>query len=255
MPVSSSAQNKLARALGDQPSAAEYTDAIDANTVVSALQPSTAGVVEALKVLVVDASSRLNALTITTLTVTTLRATTYQSQTGNGAIADAIASNGAASEQGNGFLHQTKISLMGAQPITITNDAGTGFGNLKLYDFPAGRILILGVTADLAVNWSADSDLSNTGSGDFALGTTGTSDTTIDGTDVNLLPSTGMTDPFVVGVGEAVGALAASAQFDGTTSAVDVYLNMIVDNGDVTDDAEVQLSGSITITWINLGDY
>ncbi len=32
MAIKSDTQNKLARALGDQPAAAEYTDAIDANT-------------------------------------------------------------------------------------------------------------------------------------------------------------------------------------------------------------------------------
>ncbi len=65
MTIKSSAQNKLARALGDQPAAAEFTDAIDAST---ALLDATPGTVEAEKALVPDANSALDALTITKVT-------------------------------------------------------------------------------------------------------------------------------------------------------------------------------------------
>lgn len=158
-------------------------------------------------------------------------------------------------ELGNTVAKQTVLSLT-ATPVTVANTTGSSFGGVKLYDFPAGRILILGVTADLSMDWSA-SDIVATGSGDFSMGTTITADATLDGTDVNLLPSTGMTDPFVGGVGAAKGALAASAHFDGTATAISANLNMIIDDADVenaTSDV-VLVSGTVKLTWINLGDY
>lgn len=178
----------------------------------------------------------------------------YGSQTEDGVGA----TNGATVsvvEKGNAVIHQSVISLA-STPVTVANTTGASFGNLKIYDLPAGRILVLGVTANLSFDWSA-SDIVATGSGDFSLGTTGTSDATLDGTDVDLLPSTAMTDPFVDGVGVGTGALAASAQFDGTSTAKDVYLNMIIDDADVDDAAsdDVLVTGTVTITWINLGDY
>lgn len=158
-------------------------------------------------------------------------------------------------ELGNTVVKQTVLSLT-ATPVTVANTTGASFGGVKLYGFPAGRILVLGVTADLSMDWSA-SDIVATGSGDFSMGTTITTDATLDGTDVNLLPSTGMLDPFAAGVGTAKGALAASAQFDGTSTAIDANLNIIIDDADVDNAASdiVLVTGTVKLTWINLGDY
>jgi hypothetical protein len=168
------------------------------------------------------------------------------------------AKNGAsvtAAEYGDGAVHKTVLTLT-ATPVTVGNTTGISFGGLKLYDFPAGRIAVIGATADLSFDWHSQGP-AETGSGDFALGTTITSDATLDGTDVNLLPSTALTDPFVAGVGAGKGALAASAQFDGTTTPVDLNINIIIDDADVADgDSDVvSVSGTITIVWANLGDY
>jgi hypothetical protein len=140
--------------------------------------------------------------------------------------------------------------------VTVGNTTGVSFGGAKLFDFPAGRILVMGATANLSFDWSA-SDIAAAGTGDFSLGTTITADATLNGTDVNLLPSTGLLDPFVDGVGTGSGALAASAQFDGTATAIDCNLNLIIDDADVEDATEdvVLVTGTVTLTWVNLGDY
>lgn len=169
------------------------------------------------------------------------------------------AKNGAtvtAAESGDGIVHKTVLTLA-STPVTVANTTGASFGGVKLYDLPEGRILVLGVTASLGFVWTGES-IAAGGSGDYSLGTTITADATLDGTDVDLLPSTAMTDPAVSGVAAATaGALAASAQFDGTGTAKDVNLNIIIDDADVADgDSDTVLaSGTIVITWINLGDY
>jgi hypothetical protein len=158
-------------------------------------------------------------------------------------------------EQGAGPVHQTVLTLS-ATPVTVGNTTGASFGGVKLYDFPAGRIAVLGVVADLDFDWDGTS-IAADGSGDVSMGTTITSDATLDGTDVNLLPSTGLTDPFVAGQGSAAAALAAAAQFDGTSTPIDANLNLIIDNADVEDGASdvVRVTGTVTMTWIVLGDY
>jgi hypothetical protein len=175
------------------------------------------------------------------------------SGTGNGAVNPSKGIT--AAEYGGGVVHRTVLTLA-ATPVVVGNTTGASFGGLKLYDFPEGRILVLGVTADLDFDWSGE-DVAVDGSGDFSLGTTITSDATLSTTDVDLLPSTALTDPFVAGVGEGKGALAASAQFDGTTTAKDANINIIIDDADVEDGASdtVDVSGTITLHWINLGDY
>ena len=258
MAIKSDTQNKLARALGDQPAAAEYTDAIDALTT---LLDVTAGTAEASKALVLDANGAIS--TITTLDVTTAKiggtaitATAAElnrvdgAADGDGELAGP--SGISIAESGTGIVHKTVLTFSAWG--TAIHDGTAGHSSRAIYDFPAGRILILGVTADLSYDVSGGS-ISNTGSGDFSLGTTGTADLTLDGTDVNLLPSTGMADPFVAGVGAATGALAASAHFDGTTSAVTVHLSSIFDAGDVSEHTPFDIDGTVTIHWINLGDY
>jgi hypothetical protein len=171
------------------------------------------------------------------------------------------AKNGAtvtAVELGDGVLHQTVLTLA-ATPVTVANTTGASFGGVKVYDFPAGRILIQGVTVNLSFNWTDDSSpvIAQDGSGDFSMGSTITADATLATTDVDLLPSTAMTDPFLAGVGTGAGALAASFHYDGTATALDANLNIIIDDADVANatTADVLVSGTVTITWTNLGDY
>lgn len=159
-------------------------------------------------------------------------------------------------EYGNNVGHKTVITLA-STPVTVGNTTGASFGGVKLYDFPEGRLLIKGVTFSLGFVWTGE-DIAATGSGDYSLGTTITADATLNGTDVDLGPSTAMVDPFVGGVGTPTsGALAASAQFDGTGTAKDLNLNIIIDDADVSDGASdvVLASGTITVSWENLGDY
>jgi hypothetical protein len=174
--------------------------------------------------------------------------TQIQPGAANGATVSSI-------EYSEGVLRQTVLTLA-STPVTVANTTGASFGGVKVYDFPAGRILLLGTTANLSFNWDGTT-IASTGSGDFSMGSTITADATLDTTDVDMLPSTAMLDPFVASVGTGAGALAASAQFDGTATAIDANLNLIIDDADVADAASdiVLVSGTITMTWINLGDY
>lgn len=168
-----------------------------------------------------------------------------------------------ATECGTGAVRQTVLTFTNT-PVVTGNTTGASFGSAKIYDFPKGRIAVLGVTAyftQITFNTTAgtNGDIAGGGSGDFSIGSTATADATLATTDVDMLPSTAMLDPFVTGVGRSnvVGALAAAAQFDGTTTAIDAYLNVIIDDADVSDAAasdNVYFTGTVTITWINLGD-
>lgn len=171
--------------------------------------------------------------------------------------AGAATANVTASEQGNGVLQKTVLTLDGVS-VTVGNTTGVSFGGTKIYDFPAGRILILGATIA-----NVSFDLTDAGNvtpidaadgGDIAVGTTVAGDGTLTNADVDIIPSTGI-DPLSGGVDGA--ALAASAQFDGTTDAIDAYFNILIDDADVGDGAEdvLLVSGTLTISWINLGTY
>lgn len=154
---------------------------------------------------------------------------------------------------GNFLTTTLKLSSIG---VTVANTTGASFGSKKLYDFPQGRISIIGGTSNLSFTWTGE-DIAATGSGDYSLGTTATADATLSGTDVNIQASTAMTDPFVSGVGTGSGGFATIANHDGTSTAIDLFLNMIIDDADVADGASdtVTVSGTITFVWAYLGDY
>lgn len=152
---------------------------------------------------------------------------------------------------------QTTLTLNNV-PQAIVN--GTEYQGTKIYDFPQGRINVLGVTATLQQKTTSvlASTLNASSTGAIGLGTATASATTLATTMVDLLPSTAFTSSATINVaGTAVSAaLAASAQFDGTTTAKDVYLNTAyATTTDVDGNATQTISGTIVITWVQLGDY
>lgn len=162
-----------------------------------------------------------------------------------------------AAETGVGVVHRTVLTLTDT-PQALPN--ADQFIGTKIYDFPAGRILILGVLATIAQKTTsilADT-LNASKTGALSLGTATASSTTLNSTMADLMPSTAFTSSATINVaGTAVsGALASSAQFDGTSTAVDMFINTAyVTDGDVDADATQTLTGTVQITWINLGDY
>lgn len=143
-------------------------------------------------------------------------------------------------------------------PQTVTN--GTEYQSDKIFDFPEGRIHVLGCTASLQQKTTSAlaSTLNASSTGAIALGTAAASNVSLTSTMVDLLPSTAFTSSATINVaGTAVGAaLAAAAQFDGTSTAKDMYLNTAyATTTDVDADATQTISGTIVITWLLLGDY
>lgn len=143
-------------------------------------------------------------------------------------------------------------------PQAIVN--GTEYQSTLLYTFPEGRINVLGVTATLRQKTTSAlaSTLNASSTGAISLGTAAASATTLATTMVDLLPSTAFTSSATVNVaGTAVSAaLAAAAQFDGTSAAKAMYLNTAyATTADVDGDATQTISGTIVLTFVDLGDY
>ena len=156
-----------------------------------------------------------------------------------------------------GALNYVKLTL---DNVTQTVVNGTEYQGTKIYTFPEGRILVLGVTATLKQKTTSAlaSTLNASSTGAIALGTATASNVSLTSTMVDLLPSTAFTSSATVNVaGTAVSAaLAASAQFDGTTTAKSMYLNTAyATTTDVDGDATQTISGTINIVFVFLGDY
>lgn len=152
---------------------------------------------------------------------------------------------------------QTTLTLNNVAQAVVN---GTEYQGTKLFTFPQGRLNVLGVTATLQQKTtSAIASTINSGvTGAIALGTVTASNVSLTGTMVDLLPSTAFTSSTTINVaGTAVSAaLAAAAQFDGTSTAKSVFLNTAyATTTDVDADGTQTISGTVVITWLNLGDY
>jgi len=169
-------------------------------------------------------------------------------------------SGNVASERCIGAICQTVMTLT-AVPITGITDGGGGtsaaWGSVKLYDFPEGYIYMQGAVFDGAITGDGVT-ISATWTGDIGFGTAANANNAHAGTDIDLVPSTGTTLAVAnVGAADCVSTATEHAIFDGSATAKDLYLNMLVDDADFTDTATngtATVTGTLTVTWLNLGD-
>ena len=109
-----------------------------------------------------------------------------------------------------------KITLAGAV-VTLADEAGVvAHGGLKIYDFPVGNLAIIGAVADCDVVAAGGID--------------------------------------VASIGPMDGLNTAAAFLDGTGTAKDAFLNILIDDADQDGGGTVTVTGTITITWMQLGD-
>lgn len=172
-------------------------------------------------------------------------------------VGSASASGNVASESVFGAIHKTLLTLTDVAQAVVN---GTEYQGTKIYTFPQGRILILGCQASLAQKTTSTiaSTLNSGVTGAVSLGSVTASSTTLSSTMVDMAPSTAFTSSTTINVaGTAVNpVLAAAAQFDGHTTAIDMFLNSAyATTTDVDADATQTWTGTVRIVWVNLGDF
>jgi hypothetical protein len=160
-------------------------------------------------------------------------------------------------EGGYGVVQRTTFTFTNVS-LTVAN-AVQGVGQ-KIYDFPDGRVFVLGALGtNTFTTTSILANTLNTGSScRWGVGTATQSNLTLATTEQDIIPVTTFTSSTTINVANAAtsAALAAAAQFDGTTTAKDLYFNISVPtDGDLDADATVAVNGFVVVTWINLGDY
>lgn len=168
----------------------------------------------------------------------------------NAAIADYVDN---LYEQGDGVFHRTVLEVTDL-PVTVANTTGASFGGVALYTLPSKPTVFRHSSAYFTeIDW-AGTDIATGGSGDYSLGTTVAGTASLASTNGNVLASAAMLDPFVSGVGRSdnVSVLATAAAPAASGAPFTVFLNVIIDDADVSDAASdvVLFTGRIVIEWI-----
>ncbi len=164
----------------------------------------------------------------------------------------------AVTESGVGPFKKTVITFTN-HALAMVDAAGVvAYAGRKVYDFPAGSIKIFGAVLDLDLTKSSAGVIA-AWDGDISVGTvTASNNATLSTTEQDIVPTTA-TPQAVAGVTTGNARNAADiTPFDGTTTAVDVYVNILVDDADhdvTTTPCNLILNGTLTIHWANLGDY
>lgn len=158
-------------------------------------------------------------------------------------------------------IHKTVLTCV-ATPISISDDAGVAqYGGVKIYDFPEGLMCTLGAVIDGAVTGGVTGTLITTWAGGIALGTAvATTGATLIGTEADVMPEVDVAAATAsVAVVDAVSVATALTEsgarwLDGTTTAKDLYLNLVVDDSVTHTAGTVTFTGTVTIHWLSLGD-
>ena len=165
-------------------------------------------------------------------------------------------------EYGDAVWHKTVITCT-ATPVAITDDAGVAqYGGAgKLYDFPEGLLCVLGAVVDGAVTLGTTGTITNTWAGGVALGTaTATTGATLTGTEADIMPEVDVAAATAkVAVVDSVSVATALTEsgarwLDGTATAKDLFLNLVVDDEATHTTGTGTFTGTITIIWTKIGD-
>ena len=152
-----------------------------------------------------------------------------------------------------GFLHQTVFTLT-ALPLTLA-DATVGAG-VKIYDFPLGAITILGATGSVAeTTTSAIASTLNSGvTYNWGVGTVTQANGVLATTEQDIIPTSNGTSSTTINVAAAASPgirVAAPANFNGTSTAIDAYFNVgIATATDIDADATTEWTGTLSVIWL-----
>jgi hypothetical protein len=172
--------------------------------------------------------------------------------------AEATAGN-VCSEACVGAICQTSCTLT-AVAVTILNTTGPGhncFGGVQLYDFPAGWINRLGVVATFSHILAGAGGLADAWDGDIGFGSvTAVEDGGLASTEVDWVPTTSLPQAAAgdVTTGIANSTVTEQTICDGHSTACDLFMNFEADDADCSAADTLAVTGTVKVTWINLGD-
>lgn len=157
---------------------------------------------------------------------------------------------------GSGGSYRTVLTFNGMQ-IAVTD--ALAYAGIKIFDFTDGKVRIKGGTASLqfSVLTTRASTINASASMTWGLGSATASNATLASTMINVIAKTTRTlDGTNAALSTASTAdVVAAATLDGTSSAIDLYLNVAFETGtDIDADGTIAVYGTVTLLHENWGD-
>lgn len=141
---------------------------------------------------------------------------------------------------------------------TITGATGVAQdATAVIGDFPEGNILLLGAVGYFQVAGSgSDANLTADWQGDFSVGSAPTADVTLNGAEVDILPSTELAAATAEVSPRTRSVNATQVMLDNTDGSLEINFNFVIDADEVTNTEDVALTvtGELHLAYIVLGD-
>lgn len=181
---------------------------------------------------------------LTTPTITNPSVTLTNNGTKNGGSVSLVSSSSG--------VHKTILTLT-ATPITLTADTLRLYGGVLVYTFPLTAIQVLNtkIKGSLTVSGTVLATFtSNVALGTVTAAALATLTTTTADIQVSKACATAVSK-----VALCNNLAGQSTAFDGTGAAKECYLNFVIGADAANDTTSGTFTGTITINWIDLGDY
>lgn len=147
-----------------------------------------------------------------------------------------------------------KTFKLSALALSVAGTSGVGFGSAVLGDLPEGNILIMGAVAYMQFT-TADGDVQATFDGDYSVGSAATADATLNGAEVDIIPSTSFGGAATAGVSPlARGAQPAQTILDNTDGSLELNLNVLIDDANISGTGDFTVTGVLYLVYSILGD-
>lgn len=141
---------------------------------------------------------------------------------------------------------------------TITGATGVAQdATAVIGDFPEGNILFLGAVGYFQFSGSgSDANLTADWQGDYSVGTAATADVTLNGSEIDILPSTELAAATAEVSPRTRASNATQVMFDNTDGSLEINMNFVIDADEVTntEDVVITVDGELHIAYIVLGD-
>jgi len=142
-------------------------------------------------------------------------------------------------------------------PIAITDPgAAIAWGTAVIGDFPEGNIKYQGCVGYVTLDENGDAGISDTFNSDFAVGTAPTADATLAGAEVDLIAETAIAAA-TAGVTprtRATGAAEDGIYFDNTDGSLEINLQVLIDDADISASGNILADVDLTISYIVMDD-
>jgi len=173
----------------------------------------------------------------------------------NGSVPTAVSDYVTAVEYGDGRHHCTVLTIASLAISTTDNGTAGHAGGTKIYDFPKGYIQIDGGSQNITLMTADGTGIPNDAVLDIGVGSTvaATDVETLSGTNEDIINKDDITLSSALSAANQMVAEVTGGGIDGTSTAVDAYLNVAGTAATCDADGTLTISGTITIYWKNHG--